>query len=325
MKGLLIASCARSVKPDDAAVKFTSDSSITAIDFPRKISKMLLSSHLSTLLRRACLAIFAAVLLVPSAARADLMLYPTRVVMTGNQRSAQVEIINRGTGPETYRINIVNRRMSETGEIVEAPELQPGEQFADAMLVYTPRQVTLQPGESQTIRVSVRKPTGLTDGEYRSHLQFDRVADATGASDLENTARPQAGQVAIQMAALVGASIPVIVRHGPTNATVTLSGAELIPAKDEAKPLLAFTFNRMGNQSVYGDILATYTPSSGKAVEIGKVDGVAVYVPNATRTVRIPLTMPEGMALKGGTIKLTFSERPDAGGKRLAEASVTVP
>jgi len=279
----------------------------------------------SALWRTATAAIAAAALLVPSVAHADLMLYPTRVVMSGNQRSAQVEIINRGTGPETYRINVVNRRMSETGEIVEAAEAQPGEQFANAMLVYTPRQVTLAPGESQTVRVSLRKPAGLTDGEYRSHLQFDRVADATGAADLESAAKPEAGQVAIVLQALIGASIPVIIRHGQTNATVSLNDAKLVPASGDAKPLLAFTFNRQGNQSVYGDILAMYTPSGGKAVEIGKVNGVAVYVPNATRTARIPLTMPEGVMLKGGSIKLTFSERPDAGGKLLAEATVAVP
>jgi len=266
-----------------------------------------------------------AALLVPSLAHADLMLYPTRLVMTGNQRSTQVEIINRGTGPETYRINIVNRRMSETGEIVEAADAQPGEQFANAMLVYTPRQVTLQPGESQTVRVSVRKPAGLADGEYRSHLQFDRVADATGAADLEAAAKPEAGQVAIVLQALIGASIPVIVRHGQTNATVSLGNLELVPAQGEGKPLLAFTFNRQGSQSVYGDVLATYVPAGGKPVEVGKVNGVAVYVPNATRTARIPLTLPEGASLKGGSIKLTFSERQDAGGKLLAEATVAVP
>lgn len=275
--------------------------------------------------RKAASLLAAIALFVPAVVHADLMLYPTRVVMTGNQRSAQVEIINRGTGSETYRINLVNRRMSETGEIVDAAEPQDGEQFANTMLVYTPRQVTLQPGESQTVRISVRKPAGLADGEYRSHLQFDRVADATGAADLESIARPEAGQVAIVLQALIGASIPVIVRHGQTSASVTLSELEVVPATGDAKPLLAFTFNRVGNQSVYGDVLAIYTPAGGKPVEVGKVNGIAVYVPNAKRIARIPLTLPEGAALKGGSIRLTFSERPDAGGKLLAEASVAVP
>ena len=263
-------------------------------------------------------------LLAPATAHADLMLYPTRLVVSGSQRSAQVEIINRGTAPETYRINIVNRRMTETGEIVAADEARPEEQFARDMLVYTPRQVTLQPGASQTIRVSVRKPAGLAEGEYRSHLQFNRVADATGAADLEAAAKPEAGQVSIVLQALIGASIPVIVRHGATSASVSLADLKLEPASGEARPTLAFTFNRQGNQSVYGDVSVTYTPAGGRAVEVGKVNGIAVYVPNATRTARIPLTLPEGMSLRGGSLSLRFNERPDAGGKLMAEASLAV-
>ena len=222
-------------------------------------------------------AVAASALLVPSAAHADLMLYPTRIVLTGNQRSAQVQIINRGDKPETYRINIVNNRMSDTGEIVEAKTAEPGEQFADTMLVYTPRQVTLQPGQSQTVRVSVRKPVGLADGEYRSHLQFDRVANTTAASDLESLAKPEAGQVAIVLQALVGVSISVIVRQGQTSAAVTLGELAVIPAKGEARPALGFVFHRQGNQSAYGDATVTYTPAGGKGVKVGEVAGIAVY------------------------------------------------
>lgn len=269
--------------------------------------------------------IAAASAMFSSAAQADLMLYPTRVVMNGNQRSAQVEIINRGTSPETYRIIVANRRMSETGEIMEAKSAEPGELFADFMLVHTPRQVTLQPGESQTVRISARRPAGLADGEYRSHLQFDRVADAVGATDLENTSRPETGQVAIVLQALVGASIPVIVRQGQTSATVTLGNLEVIPANGDAPPALAFAFNRQGNQSVYGDVLVSYSQDGKPAVEVGKVSGVAVYVPNSVRIARIPLTLPAGQTLKGGTLTLRYSERPEAGGKLIAEATVRVP
>jgi len=286
---------------------------------------MFLFVRCSAFWRKSIIAVLVSLVVMPISAKAELMLYPTRLVIAENQRSALVEIINTGVGSETYRISIVNRRMSETGEIVEALERQPGEQFANNMLVYTPRQVTLQPGQSQTIRVSVRRPADLTDGEYRSHLQLDRVADATGATDLERAVQPEAGQVTIQLQALIGASIPVIVRHGQTSATVSISDLALIPANGDEKPLLAFTFNRQGNRSVYGNIVAMYSPAVGKALEIGRVSGVAVYVPNATRTVRIPLTMPKDLVLTGGTITLTFSEPPDAGGKLLAEREVSVP
>jgi fimbrial chaperone protein len=267
-----------------------------------------------------------ALLLGAQAAWADLMLYPTRVELENKQRAAQVELINRGSKPETYRISIVNRRMTETGEIVEAKEALPGEQFASQMLAYSPRQVTLQPGLGQTVRISARKPADLAAGEYRSHLQFDRVADAEGQSSLEAMAKPEEGQIAIVLQALVGASIPVIVRHGDTAATATLDGLKIEPGTDKkATPMLVFAIHREGNRSVYGDLVAEFSAAGAKPMEVARVAGVAVYVPNAVRQARMPMTLPEGTLLKNGTLTLRFSTRPDAGSKLLAQATLALP
>lgn len=257
-------------------------------------------------------------------ALAGLMLYPTRVVLESKDRSAQVELINNGDKPETYRINIVNRRMTETGEIVAADKAQAGEQFASEILRYSPRQVTLQPGKAQTVRIMLRKPAGLAAGEYRSHLQFDRVADTEGAANLENLAKPAKGEIAIVLQALVGASIPVIVRHGETRVTTTLADLKIEPGKDSAQ-MLSFSIRRDGNRSVYGDLVATFTPAGGNPLEVARVAGVAVYVPNRLRKAKLPIKPPQGMFLKKGTLILRYLERPEAGGKVIAEATLAVP
>jgi fimbrial chaperone protein len=261
----------------------------------------------------------------PSLVLADLMLYPTRVVMEKNQRAAQVEIVNRGTKPETYRISLVNRRMSETGEIVEVKEAQAGEQFATDMVRYSPRQVTLQPGVAQTVRINVRKPADLATGEYRSHLQFDRVPDVAGQSDIESLAKPEEGQIAIVLQALIGASIPVIVRHGETSVAAKLENLAIEAPQAETPALLAFSIHREGNRSLYGDLFAEFTPAGGKPIEVAKVNGVAVYVPNDLRKSRLPLKLPEGMSLKNGTLSLRFMDRPEAGGKLIAQSELAVP
>jgi P pilus assembly chaperone PapD len=278
---------------------------------------------------RALCLVLLTVLAAPMA-MADLMLYPTRVVMEKNQRAAQIELINRGLAPESYRISIVDRRMTETGEIVSADSAEPNELFASDMLRYSPRQVSLKPGESQTVRISLRKPAGLSNGEYRSHLQFDRLPDVEGSSDLAQAVKPEPGQISIRLTALIGASIPVIVRHGDTAANVTLESLILEPTiktagQADGLPLLAFRLNRSGNRSVYGNLLATYTPPGGKAVEVGQVNGVAVYVPNAVRLAKLPIRLPEGTTLKGGALRLTFSQRPEEGGNPLVQASLAVP
>jgi fimbrial chaperone protein len=256
---------------------------------------------------------------------AELSLFPTRIVLERNQRAAQVELVNRGSEPETYRIGLVNRRMTETGEIVPADHAQPDEKFAEEMLRFSPRQVTIPPGGSQTVRILLRKPADLAPGEYRSHLQFDRVEDTAASSSIEAAGKPAGNEIGVVIKALVGASIPVIVRHGDTDAKVSLSDLSLIPASGQDGPLLAMHMNRSGNRSVYGDLSVTITPAGGKPVEVAKAGGVAVYVPNTVRRATMPLQIPQNLNLAGATLQLSYRERPEAGARLMAEATLKLP
>jgi P pilus assembly chaperone PapD len=260
-------------------------------------------------------------LLLPPA-MANLMLHPTRVVFDKNQRAAQIELINSGTESATYRIGIVNRRMNEAGEVGPVDTPLAGEQFADAMLRFSPRQVTLAPGTSQTVRVMLRKPAELAAGEYRSHMHFEKLPDAVATSA---EAKPEAErQIGIVLKVLVGASIPVIVRHGDTTAAVRLTSLELRDAGG-ASPQLALQLERSGNSSVYGDLVATFTPRGGSPVEVARAGGVAVYTPNPLRRSSLALTPPKGVSLAHGELRVSYRERPDAGGKLLAEAALALP
>ena len=254
---------------------------------------------------------------------AELMLHPTRLVFDKNTRATQIELINNSGKPASYRIALVNRRMTEAGQFEAAESAQDGEQFADAMLRYSPRQITLQPGTAQTVRVMLRKPAELAEGEYRSHLQFDKLPDIEGKASIESQGTG-ATQIGVVMNALVGASIPVIVRHGTTDASVKLAGLAL--GKDEAqRAQLALQFEREGNSSVYGDVSVTFTPKNGKPHSLGQVGGIAVYTPNRVRKATLPLQVPAGVALAGGTLEVSYRDRPEAGGKLLAQASLNLP
>lgn len=267
-------------------------------------------------------------LLAAAPASADLMLYPTRIVFDKNQRAAQLELINNGQETATYRISLMNRRMSETGEFSTVDRPLPGEQFADALLRYSPRQVVLAPGAGQTIRILLRKPANLPAGEYRSHLQFDLVPEASTNSldaQLGSGEKLTTGKVGVQLKALIGVSIPVIVRHGETAANVTLAGLELLKPVAGQAATLALVLKRSGNRSVYGDLIATFTPKGGAEQEVGKAGGVAVYTPNPLRRAKLALKPPTGLVLARGTLRVTFRDRPEAGGKLLAEAAIELP
>ena len=261
--------------------------------------------------------------LPPLPALAELMLNPNRVVLAKNQRAAQVELINNSAEPTTYRISVVNRRMTETGEFVSVTEAGPDDRFADAMISYSPRQVTLQPGSTQVVRLMIRKPDGLAEGEYRSHLHFEQIPEAGAQPNSIETGAKGPQRIGVVIKTLIGASIPVIVRHGTCDAKVTLTALALQPGEQGKAPLLAFRIERTGNSSVYGDLSATFTPRGGPAKVVGKAGGVAVYAPNPLRRAMLPLG--PGTRLAGGELRLTYRERPEAGAAVLAEAVLALP
>lgn len=263
------------------------------------------------------------VLLASGQATSEVMIYPTRIVFEGNQRAAQVQLVNNGTESATYRISLVNRRMNETGGFSDIDTPLPGEQFADNLLRYSPRQVTLAPGASQTARIMVRKPADLAVGEYRSHLLFSRQPKPAGKHSIE-TSDTADDTIGITLTALVSMSIPVIVRHGNTSADLSLTHLELQQPAGEP-PILAFWMERSGNRSVYGDFAVSFTPTGGAAQVIGRANGVAVYTPNPVRRAAITLNPPEKMALRNGILRITFREQADAGGKQMAEAVLQLP
>lgn len=272
----------------------------------------------------ACL-LLAAIVVPAHQAHADLMLNPTRIVFDKNRRAAQIDLINDGATSATYRLVLVNRRMTEAGEFNAIDTPGPGEQFADEMLVYSPRQITLAPGAQQLVRVALRKPEELAAGEYRSHLFFEKVAETTDATNIESHGRAPAGEVGVSLTALIGVSIPVIVRHGDIGAEVAIDHLALEKANPGQPPLLTLQLNRSGKRSVYGDLTVSFTPRGGAAQVIGKAAGVAVYTPNPLRRARLDLQVPAGVALTHGTLSVRYQERAEDGGTLLAQTAIELP
>jgi P pilus assembly chaperone PapD len=264
------------------------------------------------------------VFLPVSHALAELMVYPTRIVFAGNQRAAQLELINNGTESATYRISLVNRRMSETGGFSAIDVPLPGEQFAEDLLRYSPRQVTLAPGAGQAVRIMVRKPANLATGEYRSHMLFAKQPDPKGKTSIESSGAAADSEISIVLTTLVGISIPVIVRHGNPDASVALTHLDLLLPADKA-PVLAFVMERSGNQSVYGDLTISFTPHNGSEQVVARANGVAIYTPNPLRRASITLGQLNPSQLTNGALRVTYREQADDGGALLAETVLQLP
>ena len=124
-------------------------------------------------LTMASAAVLAAMTALPALAQGDLLIAPTRVIISKGG-SSEVILSNIGSEPATYRISAELRRMTEDGDFhaVSEAEATPAELAALQMITYAPRRITLLPGQPQSVRIAIRPPEGIADGEYRVHLNF---------------------------------------------------------------------------------------------------------------------------------------------------------
>lgn len=238
------------------------------------------------------------------AAVGDLTVSPTRVIFEGRDRSTQINLINRGSETATYRIEFMQYRMDENGQLVEIQEPNELEKFADKLVRFSPRQVEIQPNQSQTVRLLLRKPKDLPAGEYRSHMLFYAVPPE-GAADIEKRAATDEEGFSIAITPIFRVSIPVIVRHGELAAEFDISDVSL---NTEEKPMLSMRVERDGNRSVYGDLNVHYkaTPSADPVL-LSHYKDFVLYTSSNTRAVDVDLHIPEGMNLQGGEIQVDYS------------------
>lgn len=249
---------------------------------------------------------------VPLYAQDALQVMPTRLVLN-RESSGELTLINKGNKPGIYRILLRNIRTDDKGKFETAESALEGERYADDFVRFSPRRVTVDPGSFQKVRVMVRRPKDLADGEYRTHMVFQTLPEQK-VNTLDETATDDMS-VAVQT--IVEISIPVIIRHGKLTADVKLSSAE----KKNDKVL--FTMNRQGNRSLYGDIEVFLNSGANKNTRVGYARGLSVYYPNTSRHVELPLSMPDGVNASNQELLLKFTEDKDFGGS--LSADIVIP
>ena len=252
----------------------------------------------------------------PTGGIGDLLVAPTRVVFDGRKRSAELNLANIGQARATYRVSLVRMEMDEIGAFKERP-FDPGAEGLQSLFRFSPREVTLEPQESQTVRIQVRKPAELPTGEYRLHMVFRAVPPASAPAPAQTDG---AKGISIKLIPVYGIAIPLIVRHGEMSAKVSITGLVL----DAAAHTLRFQLERNGNQSVYGDLHATLLSASGAPVPFAEATGLAVYTPNVSRHVTMALPFIQPLPA-GGRIRITYTLPPQEGGTLLAESVMTIP
>ena len=261
-------------------------------------------------------ALAASAIATPARAQGDLLVAPTRIIIN-NGGGAEVVLSNIGSDPATYRISAELRRMGEDGDFTPVAEADanPAEQAALAMITFAPRRITLLPGQPQAVRISVRPPAGLPDGEYRVHLNFRAVPPALKP---EAAAAAPAAGVSIKLIPVYGITIPVFLRRGKLDSSATLTNPHLVKTQDGG--FIELELNRTGKRSVYGVLIG----KNARGTVLFELRGIAVYAEITHRKAQIPLS-PQQLATLKGPVKIEYRELPENGGNLIAEVSAVIP
>lgn len=252
----------------------------------------------------------------PAVAQGDLLVAPTRVVIN-NAGSAEVVLSNIGSQPATYRISAELRRMDEDGgfdEVAEA-DANPVEKASLEMISFAPRRITLLPGQPQSVRISIRPPEGLPDGEYRVHLNFRAIPPAVKAED---TAGAPATGVTIRLVPVYGITIPVFLRRGRLEASAALANPHLM--QSSSGTYVELDLSRSGQRSVYGEMIV----KAADGAVLFNVRGIAIYPEVTHRKVRLVVPAEVLPRLKG-QVRIEYRELPENGGALLAETTARFP
>lgn len=248
---------------------------------------------------------------------------PLRLLFDARTRSATVFLSNRSPETATYRISLVNRRMLEDGSIVVAEEAQPGEYFADDLIRFSPRRVTIAPFGSQTIRLLVRRPRGDVpeDAEFRTHLSIRSIPQTPLLQDLETQERlTNEGQLSVKAVATIETVIPLLLRLGNPLATIQIANPSLdLDTTRQGYPVLELDLVRGGARSVYGDLEIVHIAADGQETQVHLAKGLAVYYPTARRHMIIALKGTTSQLLKSGQLRVRYTESEEMKGDQSAQ------
>jgi fimbrial chaperone protein len=211
-------------------------------------------------------------ILTQFSAQAALMISPTRVVFSERDRAQELVLINSGNKATTYRLEWLQKKALPGGGYAElTQEDEINFPTASQMMRFSPKQVSLQPGERQIIKLVLRKPKGLKDGEYRSHLLFRALPAPRDATS-------ETGGMSMTLNLHMSYSLPVTVRQGKSDTKVSFAGYTFSYDSNNNQGQLRVGLNKGGMHSSFGNILAYWTPAKGGAEQmIARVNAYSVY------------------------------------------------
>lgn len=212
-----------------------------------------------------------------------------RFIFDDGLRKDSLQLTNSGLDSARCRMSTANFLMTEKGPGKAAKPTDKTPYSAAKILRFSPRQVTIGPGNNQTVRIASRRKPNIKDGEYLSYLKIDceEIPNANMTNDPGFTVKPKFKYY-----------VPLQVRVGKLTATTNFNNVQLI--NSNGGYTVKFEQIRIGGRSIIGDIQIREIKSGNI---LGSVSNTVIYVPFEKKEYAINLTQRPN-----GPLELLFNE-----------------
>ena len=225
-----------------------------------------------------CLAVMLSALVIAKPVSADMLITPTRIVFEGRDRFGVVTLVNPGDKATTYEMGWRYFKMQESGNPYVAVG-QPVTEFdLSKHVVFSPRRVTLEPGAKQKIRLALRRPAEIPDGDYHVHLGFFVVPEAPEVPIVNNddTFGPKQPQANVKVN--VSYTIPVVLRSGEVGVTSSIEDIELKRNPRNGFLTVVVPVTRGGgSHSVLGHLMVYHVDENGREERVGEISNAHIF------------------------------------------------
>ena len=232
---------------------------------------------------RSILLLLAVMSLVPTLAQAAavLFIYPTLVIFEGDQRSGTITVTNRGDQTGTFEMSWNDMTMMPGGGLVKTED--PAPWSLQPYLRYSPRRVTLEPMQSQVVRIAVRRGQDVPEGEYYSHF---RVLTLNSEDPLaEEADADESTGAAVVIEARSAVAVPIIWRNSNDVSSASIEAVKV----DRAANKLTVDVRRQGQLSVRGYLHVLETAADGTRNFLAEPVPLVIYASLDARTMDIEL------------------------------------
>ncbi len=209
-----------------------------------------------------------------SDAKADILITPTRVVFEDRDRFAVVTLVNSGDKVMSYKMDWRFFKMKETGPAYTPVDGAITEFDLSKHIIFSPKRVTLAPGASQKVRLALRRPETIPDGDYHIHLGFASVREEL-SSEVTSSTMPRAGAT---VRVNVGYTIPVILRAGKVEVSANIERISLSRNQNNGLLIVKVPVVRSGAAySVLGHIFVYHIDGNGNEERVGEISNAHIF------------------------------------------------